>query len=64
MCRALRDDLRTRDIPVIFLTSMDTPETIIDSFVEEADVYLTKPIKRSELLSQVALTLTNLSPRI
>ena len=57
VCRILREDGRTRPIPIIFLTSMDTPATVIDSFVEGADFFLTKPISRSELIKQVRATL-------
>ena len=57
VCRILREDEQTRGIPIIFLTSMDTPATVIDSFVEGADFFLTKPISRLELIKQVRTTL-------
>ncbi|MBF0122587.1 MAG: response regulator [Candidatus Omnitrophica bacterium] len=57
VCRVLKEDETTRHIPVIFLTSMDTPATVIDSFEEGAEIYLTKPISRFELVNQVRATL-------
>ncbi len=63
VCRILREDDRTRGIPIVFLTSMDTPATVIDSFVEGADFFLTKPISRSELIKQVRTTLETSSSK-
>lgn len=57
VCHILKGDDRTSHIPVIFLTSMDTPETVVDSFEKGADIYLTKPISRRELVKQVELSL-------
>ena len=57
VCSYLKSDPRTGDIPVVFLTSMDTPATVVDSFEQGAEIYLTKPIRPSELVKQLELTL-------
>lgn len=57
VCRVLKEDERTRHIPVIFLTGMDTPDTVVDSFKEGAETYLTKPIRPAELIRQIELAL-------
>ena len=57
VCRLLKDDPRTRDIPVIFLTSMDTPNHMVDSFEQGAEVYLTKPVSRAELVKQALFSI-------
>lgn len=56
VCRALKESVGTRDIPVIFLTSMDTPATVVDSFEQGAEIFLTKPVRSGELIRQIELT--------
>lgn len=56
ICRRLKSDFRTKKIPVIFLTSLDTPRDIIEEYNLGAEIHLTKPIKAKELVSQVEIT--------
>ena len=55
VCHRLKGDPRTESIPVIFLTSMDTPSTVVDGLEEGAEAYLIKPISKHDLIEQVAL---------
>ena len=58
VCHILKNDTTTKNIPVIFLTSLDTPKSVVDCFEQGAEIFLPKPIKASELLEQVRLTLS------
>lgn len=53
MCGKLREQNETEDIPVIFLTSVDTPANIVDCFEVDAENYLSKPISPKLLISQI-----------
>ncbi|MBF0331735.1 MAG: response regulator [Candidatus Omnitrophica bacterium] len=55
VCGVLRNDARTKDIPVIFLTSMDAPRSFINGLEQGADAYLTKPVNVRDLKGEVAL---------
>ncbi len=57
VCRRLKSDSRTKDIPVVFLTSMDTPKEVIEHYDVGGEIHLTKPINPKELISQIELTL-------
>lgn len=56
VCKALKSDYRTKDIPILFLTSLDTPKDVIDHYNLGAEVHLTKPIQPKELISQIEIT--------
>lgn len=58
VCAELKKDAQLKDIPVVFLTGRDKPSSVINSFQEGADVFLTKPVSKAELLRQVELTLS------
>lgn len=49
--RRLRDDPRTRDIPVVILSADATPDQITRLLAEGAHAYLTKPLDVSRLLA-------------
>jgi CheY-like chemotaxis protein len=53
VCRRLKADPETKDIPVIFLTSKTDSESIKTAFEVGAVDYVTKPFKKEELLSRV-----------
>jgi putative two-component system response regulator len=55
VCRILKEDHGMKEIPVVFLTSMDTPQTVIDSLEQGAEAYLTKPIGARDLLEEIHL---------
>ena len=52
-CRHLKDDPRTREIPVIFLTARAETQDVIKGFETGAVDYVTKPFNAVELLARV-----------
>jgi putative two-component system response regulator len=57
VCRILKEERGMRDTPVVFLTSMDTPQTVIDALEQGAEAYLIKPIGARDLLAEIRLRL-------
>ncbi len=53
VCRRLKADPKTRDIPVIFLTAKSETENVVKGFELGAVDYVTKPFKTEELLARV-----------
>ncbi|MBF0496540.1 MAG: response regulator [Deltaproteobacteria bacterium] len=53
VCRILKSDDRTADIPIIFLTAKSESEDIVKGFELGAVDYLTKPFSTPELLARV-----------
>ncbi len=53
VCQALKADLRTADIPVIFLTVLDDPVDKAQGFAVGGVDYLTKPFDALELMARV-----------
>ena len=53
ICKTLKADPKTKDIPVIFLTGSASPKDIIDCYEVGAEYFLTKPISTNQLLKQV-----------
>jgi len=62
VCRKLKSDPQTRNIPVIFLTGSSRPETVITCYDIGADQYLSKPISAKALTDQVQTTLAQNPP--
>lgn len=56
-CRILKHDDHTKHIPVLFLTSMSSPSSVIDCYEQGGENYLYKPIKPKFLLKQIEQTL-------
>ncbi len=54
VCKKLKSNKSTEDIPVIFITSMRDAESIVKGFEIGAVDYITKPFNKCELLSRVA----------
>ena len=52
-CKRLKEDDRTKDIPIIFLTGRTEKEDIVKGFECGAVDYITIPFCREELLSRV-----------
>lgn len=52
-CDRLKRDARWRDLPVIFLTSLDEPGEKVRAFSAGAVDYVTKPIEPSEVVARV-----------
>lgn len=53
VCRELKKDSRTRDIPVIFLTALSDSEHMLEGFAVGGVDYVSKPFKSAELLARV-----------
>jgi CheY-like chemotaxis protein len=58
VCQALKAEDSTKDIPIIMLTAYDMPAKVIDSFDCGVDMYLSKPVRSSELFKQVEQALS------
>jgi two-component system, sensor histidine kinase and response regulator len=53
VCKILKDDPKTNEIPVIFLTAKIETEDIVKAFKLGAVDYITKPFRKEELLARV-----------
>ena len=53
VCKILRDNPETREIPVIFLTAMTQPDDILSGFRHGGVDYIVKPFQSAELLARV-----------
>ena len=58
-CKILKSDPQTKNIPIIFLTSLDTPNNVVMFFEQGADIFLPKPVNTGDLVKQVELTLAD-----
>ncbi len=54
ICRHLKDDERTKDIPVIFISALDTIEDKVEGFEAGGVDYLTKPFQPEEVLTRIS----------
>ncbi len=52
-CKALKEDPNTRDIPIIFITSLDEVEQKVQGFQAGAIDYITKPFQKEEVLARI-----------
>jgi DNA-binding response OmpR family regulator len=53
VCQRLRADLRTHDVPILMLTSLDEALDRTRGFLAGVDDYIAKPFDRGELLARV-----------
>jgi DNA-binding response OmpR family regulator len=53
LCRLLKDDPRTADVPVIFLTGKDAPADKLNGFGAGGSDYITKPYQVNELVARL-----------
>ncbi|MFS2325093.1 PleD family two-component system response regulator [Brucella sp. H1_1004] len=53
VCRRLKDDPRTTNIPVVMLTALNTAQDKITGLEAGADDFMTKPVNDQRLLSRV-----------
>jgi len=56
-CARMRHDPRYADIPIIMVTSVDELDSLANAFVAGASDYVTKPVKRVELVARVRAAL-------
>ena len=49
----LKKDDETKEIPIIFLTALNTPQDLVHGFQVEASDFLTKPFNKEELVMRV-----------
>ncbi len=59
LCRQLKAQDHTREIPVIFMTGLTQKEDVVSGFVAGGADYVTKPIEPEELLARMAAHLGN-----
>ena len=52
-CRRLKADERTRDIAVIFMTSLTDSEDMIEGFSAGGVDYVTKPVQVNEMMARI-----------
>ena len=53
VCKRLKADARTRDVPVIFLTVLDDVADIVKGFEMGGVDYITKPVRSGELIARI-----------
>ena len=53
VCRKIKEDMRLKDIPIIFLTAKTELGDIVKGFQLGAVDYVTKPFKKEELLARI-----------
>lgn len=59
VCRTLKGDEKTRDIPILFLTTLESEDEKVKGFEAGADDYIVKPFYPRELLARIALHLAS-----
>jgi two-component system phosphate regulon response regulator PhoB len=62
--RTLRDDERTKAIPIIMLTARGTEQDKVVGFDSGADDYVTKPFSPRELLARIKAVLRRRAPQL
>ena len=50
VCKKLKEDERTKDIPIVFLTAKNSPEDIQAEMDVGAEAHLTKPVNAKALI--------------
>lgn len=58
ICKAIKENIHTKDIPVIFVTSRGERGDVISGFESGGQDYIIKPFTRAELLARVRTHLT------
>lgn len=53
VCRLLKENEQTRDIPVIFISALNTPNDKVTAFTAGGVDYITKPFQKEEVLARI-----------
>jgi DNA-binding response OmpR family regulator len=62
VCRKIREDEKTRDVPVIFLTAKGMLVDMTEGEDAGSDLYLVKPVLATKLLNMVGMFLSEDTP--
>ena len=57
LCRRLKSDLRTRNIPVVLITARHGPDAAVEGLQAGADDFILKPFSPQELLARIGTQL-------
>jgi len=60
VCKTIKADKRTKDTPVVMLTSMNSTFDKVRGIMAGTNVYLTKPLDRSQLIQAIGKCLPRL----
>ncbi len=58
VCVKLRQQVETKNIPVIFVSALDSAEERLEGFEAGCDEYITKPINEEDLTSKISFRLS------
>lgn len=64
LARKLRDEERTRAVPVIMLTAKGAEQDKVDGLEAGADDYITKPFSPKELMARIKAVLRRRAPQL
>lgn len=53
VCKSIKGDKRTKDTPVVMLTSMNSAFDKVKGIMAGSNVYLTKPLDRNQLMQAI-----------
>lgn len=59
LCREIKSDAQLKDVPVILLTSLSSPDDVIQGLQCGADNFIKKPYNEKHLLSRIDYILAN-----
>lgn len=62
-CRKLKEDSKTRDIPVIFVSGLDSVEERLAGYDAGGDDYIIKPFQADELMRKVKIAIKNMEEK-
>jgi PleD family two-component response regulator len=59
VCKRLRSDVATRELPVLMITALDQPSDVERAVEAGTNDFLTKPINKTDLVQRVKALLTS-----
>jgi diguanylate cyclase (GGDEF)-like protein len=63
LCRRIKDDARTRHLPVVLLTSLTDPLDVVSALESGADNFIRKPYEKEQLLARLGTVIQNRDAR-